>query len=157
MTARLLRPLRTPTALDSIAQGRGLAAHPGVKRVIERNPRSISRARRESQRDGILNRHRIQDRAVASRLRTSLGYVNLGFHSLRELHPRLLAAVALRLQSIDAPVTPTGPSLRSDRSDPEPTRKQSVCIGQNSFRPWFEDNVGRFGSAPSQQIPQFTA
>ncbi len=70
MTARLLRPLRTPTALDSIAQGRGLAAHPGVKRVIERNPRLISRARRESQRDGTLNRHRIQDRAVASRLRT---------------------------------------------------------------------------------------
>ncbi len=41
-----------------------------VKRVIERNPRLISRARRESQRDGTLNRHRVQDRAVASRLRT---------------------------------------------------------------------------------------
>ncbi len=40
-----------------------------------------------------------------------MGYVNLGFHSLRELHPRLLAAVALRLESIDAPVLFGGEQL----------------------------------------------
>ncbi len=36
---------------------------------------------------------------------------NLGFRSLRELHPRLLTAVALRLKSIDAPVLFGGEQL----------------------------------------------